>query len=70
MDDFDKGLNITPLPGSLNAFTYETRVGELLPGDWLPADKWQYERTTLRDILSHVSGLVGYLTSILFMRLF
>lgn len=60
MDDFNNGRNMTSLPNSLETFDYETKIKDLLPGLWATRDQFQYEKTNLRDILSHVSGLVGY----------
>ena len=60
MDDFNNGRNTTALPNSLEIFDYETKIKDLLPDLWAPRDQFQYEKTNLRDILSHVSGLVGY----------
>lgn len=60
MDDFIDGRNKTTLPDLLTTFDWDTKIKDLLPEDWKPKDQWQYEKTSLRDILSHVSGLVGW----------
>ncbi|KAI5123304.1 hypothetical protein M0805_009325 [Coniferiporia weirii] len=60
MDDFAHGRNVTPLPPVLTEFGWETKVKDLLPDDWELGDEWQQEKANLRDILSHVSGVVGH----------
>lgn len=57
MDDFAQGVNQTALPSGLNAFDWNTKVKDLLPDDWKLMDDWATEKATLRDILSHQSGL-------------
>jgi hypothetical protein len=57
MDDFANGRNVTPLPGDLQDFTWKTKLKDLLPGDWELMDAWASEATSIRDALSHVSGL-------------
>ncbi|EKM60484.1 uncharacterized protein PHACADRAFT_167829 [Phanerochaete carnosa HHB-10118-sp] len=48
IDDFVQGRNQTPLPPGLT---------DLFPGDWELMDKWASEKATLRDALSHQTGL-------------
>lgn len=68
MDDFNNGRNSTSLPQPLSTFNWETKVKDLLPSEWMLRDQFQHEKTNLRDILSHVSGQIGYVfcVSILF----
>ncbi|KAJ3550437.1 hypothetical protein NM688_g5077 [Phlebia brevispora] len=62
IEDFSKGLNTTALPLGLQSFSWETAIQDLFPGDseWRLYDYWATERATLRDVLSHVSGLPSY----------
>ena len=67
MDDFAHGRNTTPLPARLPAFDWETRVVDLFPVElgWsiqelADGDNWAAQRATLRDLLTHVSGLPGH----------
>lgn len=57
MDDFAQGKNVTALPHGLQFFTWETKIQDLLPGEWGLSDHWAMEKADLRDVLSHVSGL-------------
>lgn len=65
MDDFHYGRNATPLPHHVSSFNWETKIKDLLPDEWMLKDQWQYEKITLRDALSHVSGLIGCVLYIL-----
>ncbi|RDX40970.1 beta-lactamase/transpeptidase-like protein [Lentinus brumalis] len=57
MDDFAHGRNVTALPSAVSEFTWDTKVLDLLPGDWALDDVWATEKANVRDILTHVSGL-------------
>lgn len=57
MDDFASGRNTTPLPPGLKEFDWNTKVKDILPGEWEVMDSWASEKANIRDILSHVSGL-------------
>ena len=57
MDDFAQGRNVTPLPGSLTRFDWETKLHDLFPDEWGMADKWGETRINLRDAFGHTSGL-------------
>lgn len=59
IDDFAKGRNKTELPPSLAVedFNWQTKVKDLLPKEFSLMDDWAYEMASLRDALSHVSGL-------------
>jgi CubicO group peptidase (beta-lactamase class C family) len=37
--------------------TWDTKIKNLLPDDWKLMDEWATEKASLRDVLSHVSGL-------------
>ncbi|KAH7908433.1 beta-lactamase/transpeptidase-like protein [Hygrophoropsis aurantiaca] len=59
MDDFASGRNVTSLPPGLTggSFDWHTKVKDILPGDWELLDGWATDKATIRDILSHVSGM-------------
>ncbi|EIM80585.1 beta-lactamase/transpeptidase-like protein [Stereum hirsutum FP-91666 SS1] len=57
MDDFAHGRNTTLLPESVVLFDWDTKVKDLLPGEWNLMDQWAEEKANIRDILSHVSGV-------------
>lgn len=60
MDDFVKGQNVTSLPEGVAQFDWDTKLVDLLPGEWKLQDEWASQKTNLRDALGHVSGLPGY----------
>lgn len=60
IDDFANGRNTTALPDGLHELTWNTKLNELLPGEWKLTDQWASEKTALKDALSHVSGLPRY----------
>lgn len=55
MDDFDHGRNVTPLSNGLATFNWDTKVKDLLPGEWKLYDEWATEKASLFDILSHTT---------------
>jgi CubicO group peptidase (beta-lactamase class C family) len=57
MEDYANGRNSTPLPSGLAYFDWDTKMKDLLPNDWELQDRWASEFATVRDVLSHVSGL-------------
>lgn len=57
IDDFAHGRNNTALPAGVRELAWNTKMKDLLPGDWALMDKWATEKASLRDALSHVSGL-------------
>jgi CubicO group peptidase (beta-lactamase class C family) len=57
MDDFAFGRNTTPLPPGLNSFDWDTKIKDILPGQWGLKEGWASEKANIRDILAHVSGL-------------
>ncbi|KAI0318417.1 beta-lactamase/transpeptidase-like protein [Amylostereum chailletii] len=57
MDDFEAGRNATPLPQGLTRFDWDTKIKDLLPGEWGLTDEWAEEKASVRDVLSHVSGM-------------
>ncbi|KAI0317842.1 beta-lactamase/transpeptidase-like protein [Amylostereum chailletii] len=36
---------------------WDTKIKDLLPEEWDPTDPWAKEMATLKDILTHISGL-------------
>lgn len=60
IDDFASGRNTIALPSSLPKLNWDSRLSDLLPGDWKLMDEYASEHATLEDLLSHVSGLPGY----------
>ncbi|TDL29088.1 beta-lactamase/transpeptidase-like protein [Rickenella mellea] len=57
IDDYASGKNTTPLPAGLSGLDWDTKIKDILPGEWMLQDTWATEKANLLDILSHVSGL-------------
>ncbi|KAI0752773.1 beta-lactamase/transpeptidase-like protein [Daedaleopsis nitida] len=57
MDDYAHGRNVTPLPDGVTRFDWDTRLCDLLPGQWGLQDEWAESRLSLRDAFSHMSGM-------------
>jgi CubicO group peptidase (beta-lactamase class C family) len=57
MQDFADGKNKTKLPGGMKVFDWDTKMVDLLPGEWKLEDPWGTEKANLRDLLTHVTGL-------------
>ncbi|EKM60499.1 uncharacterized protein PHACADRAFT_179759, partial [Phanerochaete carnosa HHB-10118-sp] len=57
IDDFAQGRNQTPLPPGVHKLDWHTKLAHLFPDDWELMDKWASEKITLRDALSHQTGL-------------
>ncbi|KAI0042675.1 beta-lactamase/transpeptidase-like protein [Auriscalpium vulgare] len=57
IDDYAHGRNSTPLPASLEKLDWDTKLKDLLPGEWELMDHWAHEKADIVDILTHVSGL-------------
>ncbi|KAH9048267.1 beta-lactamase/transpeptidase-like protein [Lactarius hengduanensis] len=57
IDEFAQGRNTTPLPTGLSTLSWQTKLADILPGDWELSDPWASEKANLIDILSHVSGM-------------
>ncbi|KAJ7160591.1 beta-lactamase/transpeptidase-like protein [Mycena crocata] len=56
MDDFATRKNQTALPPNVTTFDWETKMQDLLPGEWVVEDSWTQEKANLRDLLSQVTG--------------
>lgn len=65
MDDFASGKNATPLPANVKAFTWDTKLHDLIGdgAEWKLTDPFSTERANVRDLLSHVTGLPSYVPS-------
>ncbi|TFY81753.1 hypothetical protein EWM64_g2259 [Hericium alpestre] len=57
IDDYARGRNTTPLPAGVTTFDWDTKIKALLPEDWAVMDEWTNEKASLKNVLSHVSGL-------------
>jgi CubicO group peptidase (beta-lactamase class C family) len=57
MEDFANGKNQSALPNNMTKFNWDTKMCDLLPEDWLTEDQWITEKASLKDLLSHVTGL-------------
>ncbi|KAI0767194.1 beta-lactamase/transpeptidase-like protein [Fomes fomentarius] len=57
IDDYAQGRNTTPLPAGVQQLNWDTKMQALLPDEWGLRDEWVESRVSLRDALSHTSGL-------------
>ncbi|KAH8116769.1 beta-lactamase/transpeptidase-like protein [Phellopilus nigrolimitatus] len=57
IDDYAHGKNSTPLPNTLSALNWNSKIKDILPGEWELQDSWASEKADIRDVLSHVSGM-------------
>ncbi|KAH9055951.1 beta-lactamase/transpeptidase-like protein [Lactarius vividus] len=57
IEEFAQGRNTTPLPTGLSSLSWQTKLADILPGDWELSDPWASRKANLIDILSHVSGM-------------
>ncbi|KAF8167031.1 beta-lactamase/transpeptidase-like protein [Mycena galopus ATCC 62051] len=57
MQDFADGKNTTALPHGVTEFNWDTKMRDLLPGEWMTEDEFSTEKANLVDLLSHVTGL-------------
>ena len=60
IDDFAKGKNVTALPPGVKEFTWYSKLADLLPEEWKLKDEWASQKANIKDILTHVSGLTGF----------
>jgi CubicO group peptidase (beta-lactamase class C family) len=56
IDDFTHRRNATPLPPTLHQLSWSSKLKDVLP-DWSVPDRGIHQHLSLRDALSHVSGL-------------
>ncbi|KAJ7873526.1 beta-lactamase/transpeptidase-like protein [Mycena olivaceomarginata] len=52
MQDFANGTNTTALPSGVTKFDWDTKVSDLLPGEWRTEDEFSTYKADLRDLLS------------------
>ena len=57
IDDFAQGRNVTPLPEGVTTFDWQTKLIDLLPGEWELEDEWASKKANVRDALTHVTGM-------------
>ncbi|KAH9889349.1 beta-lactamase/transpeptidase-like protein [Cubamyces lactineus] len=57
MEDYAQGRNMTPLPSAVQAFNWETKLKDILPGEWIIQDRWTESKANLRDAFSHLTGM-------------
>ncbi|KAF8270680.1 beta-lactamase/transpeptidase-like protein [Lactarius quietus] len=62
IEEFAQGRNTTLLPASLSTLSWQTKLADILPGDWELTDPWASKKANLIDILSHVSGMPSHNT--------
>ncbi|KAH9063775.1 beta-lactamase/transpeptidase-like protein [Lactarius deliciosus] len=60
IEEFAQGRNATPLPTGLSTLSWQTKLADILPGDWELSDPWASKKANLIDILSHVSGMPSH----------
>ncbi|KAH9063769.1 beta-lactamase/transpeptidase-like protein [Lactarius deliciosus] len=60
IEEFAQGRNTTPLPIGLSTLSWQTKLADILPGDWELSDPWASKKANLIDILTHVSGLASH----------
>ncbi|KAJ7334797.1 beta-lactamase/transpeptidase-like protein [Mycena albidolilacea] len=60
MQDFADGKNKSALPNTVVEFNWDTKIRDLLPNEWLTEDQWTTEKASLKDLLSHQTGLPAH----------
>ncbi|KAF8147802.1 beta-lactamase/transpeptidase-like protein [Mycena galopus ATCC 62051] len=60
MQDFADGKNKSALPNGVRKFTWDTKMRDLLPDEWMTEDQWITEKASLKDLLSHATGLPAH----------
>ncbi|KAF7316348.1 Beta-lactamase domain-containing protein [Mycena indigotica] len=60
MDDFSNGENATSLPDRVSEFNWNSKLIDLLPGEWALEDEWATNNTDLKDLLSHRTGVPAH----------
>lgn len=61
IEDFAQGRNHTPLPAGVSTLSWQTKLTDILPGDWELSDHWASKKANLIDILTHLSGMSRYI---------
>ncbi|KAJ7334795.1 beta-lactamase transpeptidase-like protein [Mycena albidolilacea] len=60
IQDFADGKNKSALPNTVAEFNWDTKIRDLLPDEWLTEDQWTTEKASLKDLLSHQTGLPAH----------
>ncbi|KAF7362847.1 Beta-lactamase domain-containing protein [Mycena venus] len=60
MQDFAEGKNTTAFPQGVKEFNWETKMRDLLPGEWKTEDEFSTNKADLTDLLSHTTGLPAH----------
>jgi CubicO group peptidase (beta-lactamase class C family) len=59
IDDFKHGRNVTALPLTVDELSWSSKLKDVIP-EWSVSDRDICEHLSLRDALSHVSGLPSH----------
>lgn len=57
IEDYAAGKNVTPLPDGLHRLDWDTKLKDILPGQWELMDVFASELTSIKDLLSHQTGV-------------
>ncbi|VDC03880.1 unnamed protein product [Peniophora sp. CBMAI 1063] len=57
IEDYATGKNVTPLPDGLSRLDWDTKLQDILPGEWKLMDEPASKMAALKDILSHQTGV-------------
>ncbi|KZV70776.1 beta-lactamase/transpeptidase-like protein [Peniophora sp. CONT] len=57
IEDYAAGKNVTPLPEGLGRLDWDTKLKDILPGYWELMDESASKMTSIKDILSHQTGV-------------
>ena len=61
------GRNVTPLPDGLDRLDWDSKLKDILPGLWELMDGSANEMASLKDILSHQSGVPRHVVLLILM---
>ncbi|VDC03891.1 unnamed protein product [Peniophora sp. CBMAI 1063] len=57
IEDYAAGRNVTSLPNGVDRLDWDTKLKDILPGEWQLMDGSASEMAALKDILSHQTGV-------------
>ena len=57
IEDYASGKNVTPLPDGLPRLDWDTKLKDILPEEWQLMDTTASDLTSVKDILSHQTGV-------------
>ncbi|KAI0828035.1 beta-lactamase/transpeptidase-like protein [Trametes gibbosa] len=57
MEDYAHGRNVTPLPIPSGSFHWDTKMKDILPGEWALLDKCASATANIHDVLGHYTGV-------------